>query len=285
MTNNEAIKKMDEWMTYRGLATSTKKNYVMHVELLSRYFGKPLFELSKDEVKEYLYTEAKTKKLSASYSNLSYASIRLMYEQIFERDSFMKTIPRRKRKHKDLTVFTKDEVKKLIHAADNLRDKALLLTIYSAGLRLSEAAHLKISDIDSKKMRIFVEQGKGSKDRHTLLAQNTLQILREYYKKYRPKKWLFPGRSIGEPLSCKTIQHIFRKSKNRVKINHPKPSVHGLRHAFCTHLIESGVDILVLKELVGHSNIESTSKYVHLANKDKLKVVSPADVMGGIFND
>lgn len=284
MTNQEAIKRMRDWMTYRGLSTSTQKNYVMHVELLSRYFGKPLFDLDKEHIKEYLYNEAINRKLSSSYTNLIHASIKLLYECVLERDSVMKNIPRRKDKGSNPTILSKKEVTQLIQATENIRDKALLLTIYSSGLRLSEAANLRVEDIDSENMRIFIRKGKGGKDRYSLLANSTLEILREYYRQYRPNTWLFQGRNPKDSLSCKTIQHIFRKAKNKLSINR-KISVHSLRHAFATHSIENGSSILALKEILGHCRLETTSHYIHLSNRNTLKMISPADTLGGILHD
>jgi site-specific recombinase XerD len=152
------------------------------------------------------------------------------------------------------------------------------MTIYSAGLRISEVVHLKVSDLDSQRMTIRVQQGKGQKDRYTLLAQRTLEVLRDYWKEYRPSGWLFPGKPATEPLSVSAVQRVFEKVLLRAGIKKPA-SVHTLRHSFATHLLEAGTDLYHIQRLLGHSTPKTTTIYLHLSRKDLGGVTSPLDLL------
>jgi len=143
---------------------------------------------------------------------------------------------------------------------------------------VSEATHLKASDIDSKRMMIRVQGGKGNKDRHTLLGKHTLDILKEYWKAYRPVEWLFPGQEPKKPISISSIQRVFKASVHRAGIK-KKASVHTLRHSFATHLLESGTDLYYIQRLLGHRSASTTSIYLHITGKDLAKIKSPIDLI------
>jgi len=151
-----------------------------------------------------------------------------------------------------------------------------LMTTYSAGLRVSETAYLKVSSIDSKRMQLRIAQGKGNKDRYTLLSPVTLDLLRDYWRQYRPFSWLFPGRSPDRPISTRAIQKVFENAKRKAGIKKPA-TVHTLRHSFATHLLEAGTDIYRVQKLMGHTTPKTTTIYIHLRRQDLLKVVSPLD--------
>jgi len=176
------------------------------------------------------------------------------------------------------SVLSKDEIKRIFDATPNLKHKTILMTIYSAGLRVSEASNLKVADIDSKNMQIIVRQGKGKKDRYTLLSKSNLEVLRKYFKVYKPKLWLFFGIDPLEKLNNRTLQRIFEESKIRALIT-KKSSLHTLRHSFATHLLENGTDLCYIQLLLGHACIQSTMVYLHLRRLDVLKVVSPLDIL------
>ncbi|MCG7852112.1 MAG: tyrosine-type recombinase/integrase, partial [Methanosarcinaceae archaeon] len=159
-----------------------------------------------------------------------------------------------------------------------LKHQAILMTIYSGGLRLGEAINLKISDVDSQRMMIRVCQGKGNKDRYTLLGKRTLEILRTYWKAYRPKDWLFPSTRPDEPIGPSSVQKAFHEALIKTRIK-KKASVHTLRHSFATHLLEEGTEIPYIQNLLGHSDLRTTSIYLHVARKKLLKVVSPIDLL------
>jgi integrase/recombinase XerD len=282
MDNNKAIKKMKECMELKGFAPSTQKNYIINIKMFARNFKNPLEELQPEDAQEFLYGLV-SKKFSHSYLITVYASIKFLYHYVFNKKHFMSNIPTAKKRNKLPQVLSSDEVIKIIKSASNLKHKAILSVIYSSGLRLSEAAKLKISDIDSKNMKIFIDQSKNNKDRYTILAKITLNILREYYKKYRPKDWLFNGRYSSKPISAKSIQAAFKKALKQSQIG-KSATVHTLRHSFATHSIDNGTHLLTLKEIMGHSSLKTTSVYLHISATRFSNVTSPLDMRGDVFN-
>lgn len=281
MTNNLAFEKMKQMMELRGFAASTQKTYMMHLRQFTNHFSISFSDMDYDHVRDFLHHAISIRKLSCEYVNSCYSAIRFLYEAVFERDWNMKHIPRIKKKRKFPEVLSKDEILKIINSLDNLKHKAMLVTAYSAGLRVSDVANLKIIDVDSNNMQLFIRQSKGNKDRYALLSKTNLDILRRYYKEFKPKEWLFPGQNPSLPISTRTIQHVFNDAKNRAGI-HKKVSPHTLRHSFATHLIEQGANLLTVKDLMGHDSIETTILYIHLARRDVLGVSSPID--GGDFD-
>lgn len=195
----------------------------------------------------------------------------------------MNKIPRAKKEKKLPVVLSPSEVKRIFNATVNIKHKAILMTIYGAGLRVSEAANLKISDIDSSNMQIHIRQGKGKKDRYCMLSPMILNILREYYKYYHPKEWLFQGSTPNKPISSRTIERVFEISKKKSGIT-KNATVHTLRHSFATHLLESGVDVYHIQQLMGHSSVKTTSIYIHLQRKDVLNIKSPLDTLMSVEN-
>jgi site-specific recombinase XerD len=174
-------------------------------------------------------------------------------------------------------VMTREEILALIESVENLKHRCLIMLLYSSGLRLSEIAALKITDIDSKTMRIKVVQGKGSKDRYTVLSQNLLLELRAYYLIYRPVEYLFNGQGKGRRMSPRSIEHVMQKALIKLGLQSKNYTVHTLRHSFATHLLEGGVDLHTIKELLGHSHLSTTMQYLHLTNAHLKTVVSPYD--------
>ena len=175
-------------------------------------------------------------------------------------------------------VLAQSEIKDLFNAVINLKHRTILITIYAAGLRVSEAANLKVTDIDSRNMQIRVVQGKGQKDRYTMLSPKNLEVLRDYWKYYHPKDWLFPGNPMDKPISTRTIQKVFKTAKTKAGIK-KEATVHTLRHSFATHLVEAGTSIFHIQQLMGHTNPKTTSVYIHLSRKDVLQIKSPLDTM------
>jgi len=218
------------------------------------------------------------KKASPSTVNTYSAAIRFLFAVTFNRTLNYLQIPRQKKTKTLPEVLTREEVFSIIKSCNNIKHKAMIMVIYSSGLRVSEAAALKIQDIDSKNMRLFVDYGKGSKDRYILLSETCLSFLREYWKMYRPKHpegWLFPGAYNVSHITYRAIENAFNKAVKRAQIT-KNVSVHTLRHAFATHLLEDGATLLQIKELLGHSSIQSTTIYLHLANVNS-DVKSPLD--------
>ncbi len=175
--------------------------------------------------------------------------------------------------------MSREEVAKLLKVTYNLKHKALLMTAYSAGLRVGEAVRLKVSNIDSKRMQIRVTAGKGAKDRYTLLSETALQLLREYFKKFKPRDWLFPGDDSTDHLSERAAQQVFSRARKNAGINKPA-TFHTLRHSFATHLLEDGVDMRYIQELLGHGSIRTTERYTHVSQRAMGRIKSPLDTFG-----
>ena len=184
-------------------------------------------------------------------------------------------IERPRSEHKLPNVLSEEEVMRIINNVQNIKHKAILLTIYSAGLRISEAVNLKIADIDSSRHLILIKGAKGKKDRNSLLSEKLLVYLRKYFLMYKPKVWLFEGQ-YGDQYSETSIQHIFRKACNDAKII-KKATVHTLRHSFATHLLEHGTDLRYIQELLGHSSSKTTEIYTHITHKGMEQIKSPLD--------
>jgi site-specific recombinase XerD len=201
-----------------------------------------------------------------------------------ERDWKVEKVSRIKEGRKLPSVLSQSEVKAILDATENLKHRALLMTIYASGLRVSEAANLKVTDIDSKNMQIFIDQGKGKKDRYTILSKSNLEVLRKYWKRYQPKLYLFPGKTAGSPVSVRTIQKVFEAAKDKAGIK-KKASVHTLRHSFATHLLDAGTDICYIQKLLGHTDINTTTIYLHLRRMDLLNIKSPLDSLTGTDNE
>jgi site-specific recombinase XerD len=175
-------------------------------------------------------------------------------------------------------MHPREEVAKLLKVTYNLKHKALLMTAYSAGLRVGEVVRLKVNEIDSKRMQIRVSAGKGAKDRYTLLSATALAVLREYARVYKPKDWLFPGDDGKSHLAERSAQQVFKDSKKKAGILKPA-TFHTLRHSFATHLLEDGTDIRYIQELLGHDSLETTERYTHVTQKGMERVTSPLDRM------
>lgn len=268
--------KMD--LELKNFSPKTITCYLTCMVHFVRHYGRSPVDLGEEEIRKYLHYLIKEKKASQSSINQAYSAIKFFHEVTLGRPWNAIRIPRSKHRKKLPVVLSMQEVQSLLCSVDNLKHQAILSTIYSGGLRLGEATHLRVSDIDGKRMTILVQQGKGNKDRYTLLGQRTLELLRLYYKAYRPVEWLFPSKDPAQPLSGSSVQRVFKKALHRVGIK-KKASVHTLRHSFATHLLESGTDLYHIQHLLGHSTASTTSIYLHITGRDLAKVKSPIDLL------
>lgn len=281
MTNDEVIQKVKEEVRLRGLSTDTEAEYLKSIRVLLNYYDNRLLcEMAEPEIRKFLLHLLEIGRSSGTV-NIYNSAFRFVFGAVLEKNLNYQMIPRR-RIHRELPVIlSKVEIVKFLSVIDNLRDRAIFETIYGAGLRLSEIAHLRVQDIDSEGMRVFVHQGKGGKDRYTLLSQRNLTVLREYWKAFRPNHpegYLFYTRNGKERcMSSRAIQDAFHKYRKKAELS-DKFSVHTLRHCFATHLLESGVDVCRIKQLMGHTHIQSTTFYLHLLNFDG-SVKSPLDML------
>ena len=279
MTNEQLIKKMKEDMNIRNFSKYTYDSYLGKTRDIMRYYGeKQLEEVTTEELREFLLKYLKDeRKLSDRSINYYNSVIRFIYEVTLDKLINKKQLPMRKKKKTVYKVLTKEELSTFFDVCDNFKFKTIFMLVYGSGLRIGEVANLRIEDIDSKNMRIFVRAGKGNKERYTILPKQSLEMLREYWRKYRQHKRrgrIFLSES-GKAITVGVIREHFRKYRKKAKINE-KATLHTLRHNFATDLIERGATLIQVKELMGHSNIRSTMEYVHVANV-KLDLESPLD--------
>ncbi len=263
------------------MSIQTENGYLCTLRVFLRYYeNRPIETMGEPEIREFLLNEINTGKASGSV-NKHNSALRFIFGAVLERNLNCRMIPRRRDRREFPSIMSKDEIVRFFSVIDNMRDRTIFETVYGAGLRLSEITHLRVQDIDSKQMRIFVHQGKGGKDRFTLLSQRNLDLLREYWKQYRPNLpdgYLFYGRGRNKYiLTSRSVQNAFNKYK--ALSNLPKTyTVHTLRHCFATHLIESGVDVCQIKDLLGHTFIQTTAFYLHLSNMNQ-SIKSPLDTL------
>ena len=279
MTNEQLIKKMKEDMNMRNFSKYTYDSYLGKTRDIIRYYGeKQLEEVTTEELREFLLKYLKDeRKLSDRSINYYNSVIRFIYEVTLDKLINKKQLPMRKKKKTLYKVLTKEELSTFFDVCDNFKFKTIFMLVYGSGLRIGEVANLRVEDIDSKNMRIFVRAGKGNKERYTILPKQSLEMLREYWRKYRQHKRrgrIFLSES-GKAITVGVIREHFRKYRKKAKINE-KATLHTLRHNFATDLIERGATLIQVKELMGHSNIRSTMEYVHVANV-KLDLESPLD--------
>jgi len=260
----------------RGYSPHTCRCYVGCVRAFVSHFQRSPEELGTEHIRTYLHYLVRERQLSQGAINQAYSALKILYETTLGRSWDTLRLPRGKKPKQLPLVLSQDELERLFAAVSYLKHRALLVTLYSAGLRVSEATHLKVSDIDSSRMLIRVRQGKGRKDRYTLLAQRTLPLLRAYWRKHQPHDWLFPGRPDDQPIQEQTARLVFRQALNRAQIIKPA-SPHSLRHSFATHLLEQGIDLCHIQRLMGHASIRTTVRYIHVSQRHIAQVNSPLD--------
>ncbi|HEX9920090.1 MAG TPA: site-specific integrase [Candidatus Methylomirabilis sp.] len=267
---------MEMDMRLRRFSPKTIACYLACMKGVAKHFRKSPAELGDEEIRAYLHHLMEERKVSQSVLVQTYSALRFFFEKTLQKQWNAFRIPRCKQRRKLPEVLSREEVESILSATKNLKHRAILMTIYSAGLRIGEATRLKVSDIDSGRMMIRVNEGKGLKDRYTLLGERNLEMLRRYWKAYRPLEWLFPGRNASTPVSISGIQRVFKTSREKAGIK-KKASVHTLRHCFATHLLESGTDLYYIQRLLGHKSAGTTSVYLHITGKDIGKIKSPID--------
>ena len=248
----------------RGLAPSTQRSYLEAVTKFARHYNRSPDQISNEELKAYLLYLHLQEKRATSTCNVASAALRFLYHRTLGRSHTDFDVPMARQPSKLPFVLSRDEVARLLTCTSFPKHRALFLTTYSAGLRVSEVVRLRPIDIDSSRMLIRVEQGKGSRDRQTLLSPQLLEALRDYWRRERPGQFfLFPGRDGRSPVRATGIKEAFARAKHRAHIDKPG-GIHMLRHSFATHLLEAGVDLHTLQRLLGHNSIRSTTRYLHL---------------------
>jgi integrase/recombinase XerD len=270
--------RMIEEMKLRNFSAATQKSYLYAVTRLTKHYKRPPDQLDKEQIRAYLVHLTVEKKLSPNTMTGQISGLRFFYNETLGWDETKLFIPPRKKSSPLPEVFSPSEVVRLIDGARGLKQRVLLMTAYSAGLRVGELVNLKITDIDAARMTFRVKQGKGGKDRYAILSQNLLIELRKYWKRYRPSIWLFPNRTKNGPLSRNEAWHIFNQAKKRAGIKKGR-GIHTLRACFATHLLQAGVDLRSIQFLLGHSSILSTQRYLRLQPQNMGSTVSPLDML------
>jgi integrase/recombinase XerD len=270
--------RMIEEMKLRNFSAATQKSYLYTVTRLAKYYRRPPDQLDREEIRSFLVHLTTERKLSPNTMTGFICGLRFFYNETLGWDETKLFIPPRRKSSSLPEVFSPSEVVRLIDAARGLKQRVLLMTAYSAGLRVGELVKLKIIDIDAARMTIRVKQGKGGKDRYAILSHNLLTELRTYWKRYRPAIWLFPNRAKNGPLSRNEAWHIFNQAKRRAGIKKGR-GIHTLRACFATHLLEAGVDLRSIQFLLGHSSILSTQRYLRLQPQNRGSTVSPLDML------
>ena len=260
-----------------GYSANTIRTYVQCVVALSKYYNASPDILSVEQIRKYFLYVIDERSLSASYIKSLVRGIELFYTLTLKKEWNDLGIVRPKSKKKLPVVLSKEEINNILSATKNMKHKAIFLTAYSAGLRNREVINLKIKDIESDRMMIRISKSKFDKQRYTILGKKTLNLLREYYKAYRPNNWLFPSaQNPTEHLSSRTVQKEFQKALNNAGIK-KRAVVHTLRHSFATHLLESGINIRIIQKLLGHKHIGSTAIYTHVSKEVMQNVRCPID--------
>jgi site-specific recombinase XerD len=267
--------RMIDDLTIRNMSANTQKAYVYAVAKFAAFHGRSPDELTIEDVRDYrLHLIARG--LQPTSINTIMGALRFLYGVTLGRKAMVEDIPYARKADKLPPVLSGEEVIRFLKAIDDLKMRALFTSIYAAGLRVSEAVALTAKDIDSDRMVLVVRQGKGRKDRYVMLSEQLLTVLRAYWRRARPQTWLFPGPDPSRPITARTVQRACRDTVAAAGLD-PSVTVHTLRHSFATHLLEQGVDIRVIQDLLGHRNITSTTRYARVAVNAIRQIQSPLE--------
>jgi len=268
----------------KGYSFKTIKAYVNHTKRFLRFIKKDPVEVETNDISKYLFYLLDQETCSYSYVNQAVSSIKFLCENVLNKNDLAISIPRPRKEHKLPVVLSQKEVIKILTSVKNEKHRAILTLIYSSGLRVGELVRLRIEDIDSERMLIHIRQGKGRKDRYTMLSKVALKVLRDYIIRYKPETWLFPGGKEGKHLTERSVQRVFESALQKAGIS-KDVSVHSLRHSFATHLLENGTDLRYIQELLGHKSSKTTEIYTHVSEKDMRRIQSPLDRFTQEIND
>lgn len=279
------LKAMGIYFELRGAPETTKKAYIRRARTFMKYIlqQKSLDDVTEYDIQQYILYLKNQKKLSAGTINTHISAIRVLYVNGMDKEWNSKKIPRMKRKISFPVIPSRQDILLIIDKATNLKYKAILTLLYGSGLRVSEVAKLKISDICSKTMRVRVEYAKHDTNRYTILSKNALIILRKYFKayfsntKYNLDDWLFPGRYKNDHISVKSIRKTLIKIKNSLNLD-LRISTHTLRHGFAVYSMEDGIDPVFIQQMLGHKQLQATTAYLKMTSKSMMGIKSPLDI-------
>ncbi len=264
-----------DFLQLRGYSEKTVRNYLQSMKQFQDWFGKSPIHMNTDTVREYLIFLKQNKKLAARTINIHLYALKTFNEYFLPDSGIMAPFKRLKTPVRQVKIISSQQALTMIDTTENLKHKALIMILYSAGLRVDECVNLKVTDIDSKRMVIHV-MGKGQRERYALLSPRTLTVLRDYYRQYRPTNWLFTGYTPGSHIGVRAVGEAVRNSALRAFITIPV-TPHILRHSFATHLLERGESLLVIQRLLGHANVSTTAVYTRVSTEMLRSVQSPMD--------
>lgn len=271
------VKDFENWMTSNRYSQSSINTYVDMVRTFFRFYNdKTIEEIENEDIVFFNNQYILANSYSSSYQNQMISAIRLFYSRIERRKLILEEIERPRKEHKLPNVLSKEEIKSILESLTNVKHRTMLSLIYACGLRRGEILNLKVKDIDSKRGVLNILNSKGKKDRIIPISEKLINMLREYYKLYRPKEWLFEGQKEGMKYSEKSLQSVLKKALEKARISKPV-TLHWLRHSYATHLLESGTDLRFIQELLGHKSSKTTEIYTHVSTKSLQKIKSPFD--------
>ena len=273
----ELRQKMIKAMKLRDLSENTQKGYLQAVAGLAKHYRVPPDQLSQEMIDDYLLYLKNDLGRAPKTCGVAKAAFTFLYNDVLADDRISIKFSIRRHNRKLPVVLTPDQVWKIINAASNIKNRLLLMTTYSGGLRASEVVALKPEHLDSESMLIRIDNGKGSKQRDTLLSEKLLKELRQYYRRYRPQQWLFPSAQSPKPICTRTFYRVYENARKKAGVAKGK-GPHTLRHCFATHLLEAGYDIRKIQLLMGHKSLSSTMVYLHVSRKTLSKIKSPLDL-------
>ncbi len=273
--------RMTDDLCIRNYAPSTQRTYIDHIDRFARHFGRSPELLGPDEIRAYQLYLINEKHASWSWFNQAVCALRFLYRTTLDQQDVVSHVPYGKREKKIPVVLSVAEVSRLLSVVTNLKQRTILMTIYAAGLRLSEAIALKVVDIDSARMVLEIRQSKGRKDRLVPLTQTLLSALRTYWKVYRPRTVLFPGAEVEKPLHPSSVQKVFKLATIKVGLK-KHATVHSLRHSYATHLLEAGVDLRTIQAFLGHSCLSTTELYLHIRTANLSCRTGSADLLSNV---
>jgi site-specific recombinase XerD len=270
--------RMIEDMTVRNFAPNTQESYLHQVSVFARHFGKSPEQLGSEQIRAYQIYLAQERNAAVGTRTVAVSALRFLYGVTLKREWTVQLIPTPKKDHRLPVILSPEEVLKLLQAAPSFPHHVIFSTMYGTGMRVSEAVHLRPADIDSQRMMIRIEQGKGHKDRYVQLSPKLLDLLRCYWRKVRPQVWMFPGQIPNQPLGREAVADAVAQASKRAALT-KRISPHSLRHAYAVHLLEAGTDVRRIQLLLGHRSLSTTARYLRLATTTVCATTSPLDLL------
>jgi integrase/recombinase XerD len=268
-------------MRLRNYSHPTIKAYISCVrKLIDHHRPRHPRDLQDEDIRTFILHLMEVEHFEAASVHQVINALRFLYVELYRRPMVLGDLPRPKKERKLPVVLSGDEVRAIFEATNNLKHRILLMLVYSSGLRVGEVVRLRIEDLDDGRKLIHVHTGKGKKDRYTLLADSVMDVVEEYIRVYRPREWLFTGTLPDRPYSVRSAQSVFQRAAKNAGIQ-KHVTIHSLRHAFATHLLEQGVDIRVIQQLLGHASVKTTEVYTHVSRRILTQVRSPIETILG----